>query len=71
MIISVIAMLAAAQPTCVLTSHGVSCFDASTIRCPPNWKKTRFGCWDGHHTRIVTSVTRRTTTDIVGHRHRQ
>jgi hypothetical protein len=69
MLLPLIAAIAVAQPTCVLSGHGMSCFDWTSVLCPRQWKKTRWGCWDGHKMHMVTSVTRRTTTDIVGHKH--
>ena len=68
----IITSLAAAPSHCVQTARTTACPYVGPFECPPGpkWKKTPQGCWDGHRLWVVKSVTHRTTTDVVGHRHR-
>ena len=65
----IIATLAAGQANCPPKTKTSVCYHEIAFKCPPKWKRTAQGCWDGHRLYVYKYTTKRTTLDIVGSRH--
>lgn len=64
------AALATGPTDCPPKVKGVVCFHEAHIHCPPNMTLTPAGCRDGHRMFVYRYTTKRTTSAVVGVRHR-